>query len=142
MSDVSQIQIGNGQNVNKPSSGTYGEKAANNRLKQSLPAAPGGPTGQPTAPATQPNLPVPPPQAQRPTPKGILPDVLTAPTNRPDESVNTPFSGGAGAMQPPQTAQQLQLAILDTLRSAPGVSDRTREFAETLFQLYMEIGRQ
>lgn len=143
VADVSKIALPGG-NQNQPSSGTYGEKASVNRLKQALPSAPGpAGGGQPTAPASPLNLPTPPPQAQQPTPEGVLPSVLTAPTNRPNESVNTPYSGGpGGGMQPPQTAGQRQLAILDVLRSSPQVNERTREWAQQLFDLYLDLGRQ
>jgi hypothetical protein len=114
-------------NINAPSSGSYGEGAALDRLKQALPqAAPSGPgaaQGAPIAP-----LPRTSPAA---TPQGgELPPALLRPSGMPDVPQTTPLA------QPPvnpvaiaQTAKQQRLAILDALEASPMVSEYTRELA-------------
>lgn len=107
--------------VNRPDSGTYGEKAALERLQASLP---GMDPAAPAAPAAPPGQPGPgplPPQA----PAG-LPSVLTEPTRNPGVPVSTPLQPQptVGADRRAQALQQLQI-----LMSSPEVSEETREWA-------------
>ena len=132
--------------VNKPSSGTYGEKAEVDRLKQSLPstAAGGGPGPGGPAPQTPRSGGRPIPGAADPTvaggaptpstPPGV-PPLLARPTDYPGRPVGTPASptpqpGMAGAVDP---AQQ-RLALLDALVRSPSVSEETREWATLVRQ--------
>ena len=131
--DVTKMPLPGG-NVNSPASGTYGEKAALERLKSQLPGvdAGAGPT------ASNPAAPMPTPPAgagiSNSPPPGV-PSGIMAPTSRPDVPVSTPLQQGpvsplAGA----QTGNQQRLAILDSLANSPNVSDSTREWAQSLVQ--------
>lgn len=120
--------------VNRPESGTYGEKADLAQLRQSLPpmgapgaegtgAAPPAPTG-PAGPG---------PGARRPpqSGQGGIPAALLAPTDRPDVPLGQPLAPG-GVQMPPraQAADQQRLAILDALTTHPDVSEETRDWAK------------
>lgn len=131
-----------GTPVNKPASGTYGEKADLSRLQKSLPQTSAGPqpAGAQPMPAINPQPISPQPAAQgRPTtgaapPLGV-PSVLLSPTTQPDRPVNTPLSS------PSPTAvvnpMQSRLAMLDALANSPDVSPTTREWAQNLIDLLL-----
>jgi|SRR5579884_423357 len=118
-------------------SGTYGEGAALDRLKASLPdvkpplgkAGPAGPGIKPFAPKTQaPSLTTGrPPVAQTPP---NFPSVLALPTQRPDVPVATPLAAPPG---PPlggaATRAQATLGILFQLAQSPDVSATTQAWA-------------
>ena len=112
--------------VNSPESGTYGEKADLNRLRQALP-----PMGPPGSEGTGAAAPAPTP-GRRPGPSSPgIPDALLAPTDRPDVPLGQPLAPG-GVQMPPraQAADQQRLAILDALTTHPDVSEETREWAK------------
>jgi hypothetical protein len=140
---VANPDYAEGVSVNRPNSGTYGEKADLNRLKQALPAAQGpGPTAQqPPAPpiSSDPVAPTPPPQGRPstggPVPPGI-PSVLLAPTQQPDVPVATPLAGPAtavGAVDP----MQKRMALLDSLANSGEVSATTRAWAQHVIALLL-----
>lgn len=115
--------------VNKPESGTYGEKAELNQLKQSLPPMDGqGQQPQGPAPMGERGGATPPKPTGRPV-KGPsnLPSGILQPTGG---NPNRPLTG-APEMPPRQsTADQQRLAILDALSTHPDVSQETRKWAE------------
>jgi hypothetical protein len=118
--------------IGKPGSGTYGEKAALDRLKASLPEVPpgAGPTGTQQAP-----MPLPPAGSPGAPAPSAAPADLFAPTQRPDVPVSTPLQMGGPAQSPVQaaaTARQRNMAVLDSLANDPNVSDVTREWAQNL----------
>lgn len=127
--DINKMPLAGG-NVNSPASGTYGEGAALERLKQSLPAMPGpGPSpDQPQSP-----MPTPGTGGVSTPPTGALPSALLAPTTRPDVPVATPLDMG---MQAPVslTSRQRRMQILDMLASSPDVTDDTREWASLMIE--------
>lgn len=133
MIDLEKIPVDS--KVNTPSSGTYGEKAANERLKQQLPTG-DGPQG-PGAGAGLPPMSDQPVRPQTRTPgagAGLPPGVpgpLAAPTTRPDVPVSTPL-GASPAAPPVLTAQQQRLRILDMLSESEQVSPTTREWARSV----------
>lgn len=119
-----------GPNVNRPASGTYGEKAALDRLQQSLPQSdPAGPVmGGGAADQPTPSMPgsVPARSAGR---SAGLPAGLLRPSDRPDEPIGQmpvgpvdPYAGAVGA-------QQRRLALLDQLANHPEASPELREWA-------------
>jgi hypothetical protein len=123
--------------VNTPASGTYGEKAALDGLKKSLPpmgaGQPEGGNGA-AGPALSPEppiMPVPPPSgAPSPQQPAGIPAALLGPTGRPMEPVT------AGPMQPlafpvqEQSAAERRLEVLISLANDPRVSEQTREWAQ------------
>ena len=128
--------------VNEPESGTYGEKADLNRLRQSLPPM-GPPPGAPGAakpiptpgPGTSPtSRPGRPPEG----PPGV-PAALMAPSSRPGVPLSQP-PRPAGPIRPPraQAADQQRLMILDALTTHPDVSEETREWAKRVRDALIE----
>tara|TARA_Y100000310_G_scaffold273461_1_gene288936 strand:- start:13070 stop:13513 length:444 start_codon:yes stop_codon:yes gene_type:complete len=124
--------------VNEPASGTYGEKAELDRLRQSLP-----PMGPPAQQGVGGAAPVPPPGAQVPQrpdgrPKNAPPGVpggLLAPTSRPGVPLSQPMAPEQQPMPAKrQAADQQRLAILDALSSHPDVSAETREWAKLVVE--------
>tara|TARA_R100001082_G_C4357232_1_gene157477 strand:+ start:31 stop:462 length:432 start_codon:yes stop_codon:yes gene_type:complete len=128
--------------LNKPTSGTYGEKADLNRLKSALP-----PMEQQQRPSQQPS-PMRSPSGQvpqrpmgRPTNAPLnLPAGITAPTNRPEVPLNTPLSQGPVMPQRNPAADKQRLAILEALSTHPEVSQETREWAALVAE-YLISGR-
>lgn len=129
---IDQVPAGGG--VNKPSSGTYGEKAELERLKQQLPAS------EPVQPVS-PNQGGPGPVPQRrgaPAPPGAggLPSGLLAPTKRPDVPAMpspepmAPADPFAGAVD----HRQRRLLALDMLSTHPDASPDLREWATIVKQ--------
>lgn len=124
--DITQMPTAGG-NVNSPASGTYGEGAALERLKQQLPATTGsGPTAQPGDTAAP--MPTPPAGGMSTPPAGGLPSLLLAPTSRPDVPVSTPLDLGAPAPEA-LNGRQRRMQVLDTLANSPDMTDETREWA-------------
>lgn len=131
--------------VNKPESGTYGEKVDLSRLRQSLP--PMGPPGSDGTAAAAPPAGVRPGELNRPTgrpkngPSGV-PGSLLSPTQRPGVPLDQPLAR-APAPQPPraQAANEQRLLILDQLTSHPEVSSDTREWARLVRDAIIESGR-
>lgn len=137
--DISKMPT-DGPAVNAPASGTYGEGAALERLRQSFPVAPAGGGGQGPQPV--------PPMQQPPTGAGVsnaptgLPPGLLLPTNQPNVPASTPLA----APQPnpvaaAQTMRQKRLAVLDSIVASPTVSEATREWATHLRDLLIESSR-
>lgn len=130
---LEQVPAGGG--MNKPESGTYGEKTELAALQAALPQA------EPTAP--QPDVQVTPSStgsAPRPTAPG-LPAGLMAPTQRPDVPVSTPLAGApvnplAGAAD----ARQKRLMLLDILSRNPQASPEVQEWASILKQKLIARG--
>lgn len=137
------------QGVNKPDSGTYGEGAALQNLKQSLPTpgptAPGGPQAPPPISPNPAQVAPPNPGGRPPTgaaaPPGI-PSAVLGPTQQPNVPVSTPL--GTPQPNPVQSAvnaQQQRLALLDQLASNPQVSDDTRQWAQQVIKLLTGVNR-
>ena len=130
--------------VNKPESGTYGEKADLSRLKQSLP-----PMGIPGVEGTGAVAPAPtsgmkPPQTMgRPTGgPSEVPNVLMAPTQRPDVPLNQ-SPAPAPAPLPPKAlaANQQRMAVLEALSTHDEISEETKEWAKEVLEFLREAGR-
>lgn len=122
---LEQVPAGGG--MNKPESGTYGEKTELAALQQALPeaepAAP-QPEPQPVPAQTGGGVAVPPPG---------LPRGLMAPTNRPDVPVATPLSApAADPMGGAATDRERRMRYLEILCYDPRVSPELREWAENL----------
>ena len=117
--------------VNRPDSGTYGEKADLNRLKAALPdmASAPSPTGAQQGQASSaPPVSVSPLTAGQPAP----PSPLMAPTMMPDIPVNTPLTDVPAPLDPSQLPpEQSRLMVLELLANNPKVSAETRNWAAT-----------
>jgi hypothetical protein len=126
--------------VNKPASGTYGEKAAQERLKEQFPTEPGasGPMQDAQAPLPGPGTPL---QGGgdggRPVsaPAGV-PSAILGPTAQPDTPLNTPLAGSGQVSQLPgaQNVAQARVALLQALASSPDVSEETRAWAKVVLE--------
>jgi hypothetical protein len=132
---LAQVPAGGG--VNKPASGTYGEKAELERLEAQLPGS------EPSAPVPQEVSPLPgvPSGSAVPAPPSGLPRGLTLPSRRPDVPVSTPLQGPpadpyVGAVN----ARQRRLALLDMLSEHPEASPELQEWAEILKQKLIARG--
>jgi hypothetical protein len=121
--------------VNKPASGTYGEKAAVERLNAALPASPAVPAA-PQGP-TAPGMPSP-GGGLPPAPTGAVPDVLLSPTGMPDTPMSTPLGGVAPPPLDSFTVKQRRLYALQALAANPEVSSETREWAKTVIKLAVQ----
>lgn len=137
--DVTQLpQTGS---VSAPDSGTYGIKAAADRLSQGMqPApAPGGPTGAPA-----PTVSTMPGSATPEVPSGPfgLPAAITAPTQNPGQPVGTPMPVAVNPVENAQAANQKRLSFLDMLARNPDVSDATREWAQTVMSHLIQRTKQ
>jgi len=129
--------------VNKPESGTYGEKADVAALKSALPpmATPeaqgvgGGPGPLPDRGMPQ--------KEGRPTEgPALLPQGMMAPTQRPGVPLSQAPAPGPAPMPPKQQAgDQQRLAILDALTTHPEVSEETREWAKLVMESLIEARR-
>ncbi len=129
--------------LNKPASGTYGEKADLNRLKQALPPMERGKQGAPRqgSPMPSPSGQVPQRPMGRPTNGPLnLPAGISSPTNRPEVPMNTPLSQGPTMPQRNPAADKQRLAILEALSTHPQVSRQTREWAASVAE-YLISGR-
>jgi hypothetical protein len=124
-----------GGNPSAPASGSYGAKAAVDKLKQGMQSAMGD-TSQ--APPPGPKMSATPGAAKPSMPSGPagLPAALLAPTQRPNEAVNTPppaapVSPLAGAVN----AQQKRMALLTALAENPQSDTETRQWAKEAIRL-------
>jgi hypothetical protein len=140
--DIAQRPMPQPGNVNKPTSGTYGEGAELDRLRSQLPSSgggpgPNGPGAPPAGPAAPPPGPTPPPSVgggPAGAPPGV-PDALLDPTQRPDVPVHSPLQGDQpGPAAPPLAGLERRLAVLEMLASSPEVADETREWALALLR--------
>tara|TARA_Y100001947_G_scaffold107122_1_gene91700 strand:- start:2164 stop:2592 length:429 start_codon:yes stop_codon:yes gene_type:complete len=128
------------QSMNKPESGTYGEKVEVDRLKKELPS-----TGGPGRPAPE--------EPQRATPtqnkpvEGLpaaplpggppgVPDVLMHPGGG-NVAPGQPMAPGGGA----QDISQARIALLDALASSQDVSSETREWAQIVLEMMIDATR-
>lgn len=123
---LEQVPAGGG--MNKPASGTYGEKTELAALQQELPVSPGASSTEvrPTAsPATG--------GLGRPTsaPAG-LPKGLLAPTQQPDVPPSTPLAGPIDPFAGAVDVKQRRLQWLDMLSQSQDVSAETREWADAV----------
>jgi hypothetical protein len=127
--------------VNQPSSGSYGAKAAVDRLKKSLPTS-GMTPPAPEAPGTissEPVVPVPnrPGRPAGPTAPPGTPPVLMHPTQRPEVPVSSPLGATPPAPTPALTPQQDRLSFLQALANSPRVHPNTREWAQSVLEVLM-----
>lgn len=145
MSDIIDKEpVPAGGNVNKPSSGTYGEKASVERLKSQLPQVQPGPLGgggpaggQGGQGLTSPPGPGPRPQPTEQSPIPGIPAPIFDQTDRPNVDVNTPLvEGNAG----PATPSQGALRVIDSLRQDP--DPEVQEFAEMLFEFLLQASTE
>lgn len=126
--------------VNKPASGTYGEKAELDRLKQALPTgqtAPGGPGGPTPLQGPQPG-PMPQDNGRPPNstmPPGV-PGALGHPTDRPNVPQSQRLQGpGVNPVTQAESARDARVATLMALTQSPSVSDATREWAQMVLEM-------
>ena len=129
--------------VNKPESGTYGEKADVAALKASLP-----PMGSPQqqagmeGPGPLPTRGVPQQEGRPVEGPSLVPQGAMAPTQRPGVPVSQPMAQGPAPMPPKQqAADQQRLAILDALTTHPEVSEETREWEKLVMESLIEARR-
>lgn len=136
--DLEKQPMGGG--MNKPASGTYGEKVDLERLKQQLPssgqpavAPPGGPR-----PMSQPSGPGPRPIGRPMSGPPGVPSPLMAPSTT-GTPVGTPLArGGPSGIVSSQQGIQARIAILEQLSSSPEVSSATREWAKLVLEMLSE----
>lgn len=117
--------------VNKPESGTYGERAALDELRASLPPMEGQlpGVGEGPSPMPSPSPSLPPGAGGRPQrlPAGV-PGVILA---------GDPGAVGAPAPTAPQPTvdpQSARLMLLQALATSPEVSEATREWAQLILE--------
>jgi len=131
--------------VNKPASGTYGEKADVEALKSSLPpmAPPGAQgVGQGPGPSALPTRGVPQQEGRPKNGPSMIPQGIMAGTQRPGVPLSQPMAPGPQPMAPKQqAADQQRLAILDALTTHPEVSEETREWAQLVMESLIENRR-
>jgi hypothetical protein len=147
MADTPDIGAVPTQGVNKPASGTYGEKTALNNLQASLPTKEGAGAGGPQPPPVS-SAPVRVagggpegrPKTAAALPPGV-PSALAAPTQQPGVPVGTPLDMGQTAAPVGNSIEQSML-ILQNLASSPAVSADTREWAQMTIELIVEATRQ
>jgi len=127
--------------VNKPASGTYGEGAELDRLKQQLPdsgARPGGgppgaaPMGGPGSGGLSSGVPG---RPGGPTAPPGVPQALMHETERPNVSVGTPLQRQGPPLAGASSAQEARLVVLQALSESDQVSDATREWARTVLEM-------
>lgn len=132
---IEQVPAGGG--VNKPSSGTYGEKAQLDQLRRDLPQV-----DQSSSTAGRQVQPVPGgglrPGGGASAPAG-LPAGLTAPTRQPDVPISTPMAQPPDPMAGAVDARQRRLRYLDLL-SQHADSPEVREWAEVVKQKLIARG--
>lgn len=125
------------QSMNKPESGTYGERVEVERLKKELPSSRG------------PGAPQPAEGPQRATPTKNKPAVMAAPPPAgPPGLPDVLMHPGAGGGQPRQqqvqqrpgavNVSQARIALLDALSSSREVSDETREWASLVLEMLLD----
>lgn len=132
MDNPDVTQLPQAPKASQPDSGTYGIKAAADRLQQGMTPAPGPPP--PGTEQAGPPVSTMPGSAKPQVSSGPfgLPSAITSPTQQPDVPVSTPLA--AAPVNPVATAgaaNQQRLAFLDMLARNPDVSDVTREWAQT-----------
>lgn len=127
--------------VNKPASGTYGEKAELGRLKQQLPDSGARPQGGPPGAAPmggpgsgglsqgEPGRP------GGPTAPPGVPQALMHESERPNVPLNTPLQREGPPMAGAQSAQEARLVVLQALSESDEVSDATREWARGVLEM-------
>ena len=125
--------------VNKPASGTYGEKKELNDLKASLPPMnPGaGPTatGPSPMPGASPQMPADPGGRPLNTPPGV-PSALMGKTDQPTVPLNTPLAQPQPApMAGAQSAAQARIVLLQALSVSNEVSEETRAWAKAVLEM-------
>ena len=126
--------------VNKPPSGTYGEKAAAAGLAKQLPFGGGGQNTAPPAPPPVSAQPMAPDQGPMGRPPGQavpgLSSVLTGPTTQPQVPVSTPLAQPpVNPMSQAQDPQHARIILLDQLSQSPQVSEETRTWAKHVLEL-------
>lgn len=140
MEEIEKTAVPAGGKVNKPSSGTYGEKAARDELASALPGpGQGPPGGQGAAPPMAPQQAQPGAVPARPGPPGPqgppgMPDVLASPTTHPNRPLATPLATPPSMPQRAGQQDRQRVAILDALTSHPDVSDEMKEWAEIVLE--------
>lgn len=137
MANELEKQPQNGPKVNRPASGTYGEKADLDRLKQQLPPMNpqqegGGPAGPAVSPPTVglPGQPGRPPGGPPGVPGGIM-----APTSLPNVPLGTPLQQGGAPAGQSQNAQEARIGLLQQLANSQDVSEETRDWAKAVLAL-------
>lgn len=116
---------------NRPASGTYGEQADLDRLRQSLPS----PQGQPPAgPQGPPGTPLNPPVQAGPPPG--VPAPIMAPSDRPQVPLGTPLVNTGQPVLVPESPSQARMAFLHALVQSPETSEVTKRWAEAVLEAY------
>lgn len=126
--------------VNKPESGTYGERAETDRLKKELPSSGGPVQGQQQAPPRAKATPNRPPEnmpiPEETGPKGV-PNVLM----HEGKGLNPLMPSTGGVMAGPQNTAQARMALLDSLANSREVSEETREWAQIVLGMLLDGSR-
>jgi len=126
--------------VNKPESGTYGERAETDRLKKELPSSGGPVQGQQQAPPRAQATPNRPPEnmpiPEEAGPKGV-PNVLM----HEGKGLNPLMPSTGGVMAGPQNTAQARMALLDSLANSREVSEETREWAQIVLGMLLDGSR-
>jgi hypothetical protein len=138
MANIGDIPEKQSTSVNKPESGTYGERVDLERLRA---AVPGGGSPVP-APEARPL----PPISERPV-RSLgkvgsvvpgLPSALLRPTARPQEPVTTMPT--QAPQQLSMSGMQMRLRKLDILANHPDVSPETRDWARMMIRVLTSGG--
>ncbi len=126
--------------VNKPESGTYGERAETDRLKKELPSSGGPVQGQQQAPPRAQATPNRPPEnmpiPEEAGPKGV-PNVLM----HEGKGLNPLMPSTGGVMAGPENTAQARMALLDSLANSREVSEETREWAQIVLGMLLDGSR-
>ena len=133
--DVDKTPVPGG-NVNKPSTGTYGEGAALDRLNRALPGAQQNPP--PQAPSPGAVAPVPPggqgPRGKNPdSPVPGVPGAIFTDTDRPNVPVQSPPPEVAGESIPSMREPEGRLQVIAALQQSP--DPETREWANLVMEM-------
>jgi hypothetical protein len=135
---IEQMPAGGG--VNKPASGTYGDKVETERLKQALPQSQPAGNVMPAPPQAAPTPPSAPGMGPAPTGPPGLPAGILAPTRRPDQPVGAPLSTPVDPFAGAVDARQRRMRLLDALSTHPDASPEVREWASVVKQKLIARG--
>lgn len=127
-------QMPAGGNVSRPQSGSYGEKAEAERLKQALPQSDAAPPQQAGTPPSGFGT------APSPTRAPALPPGLLAPTTRPDVPVSTPLAVPTDPFAGAVDARQRRLRMIDIISTHPDASPELKEWASVVKQKLIARG--
>lgn len=126
--------------VNKPESGTYGERAETDRLKKELPSSGGPVEGQQQAPPRAQASPNRPP-VNMPIPEEAGPTGVPNVMMHQGKGLNPVMPSSGGVMAGPENVAQARIALLDSLANSREVSEETREWAQVVLEMLLDGSR-